>query len=147
MSIGSDNRQFVSLRILDGTALKLIAMISMVSDHVGDSFFPDQIWMRLIGRMALPIFALISEIPFDLVTSGKVLEVTHQNIMVTFFWAILALICFEAIRKRETKISKAFSWAVLMAAMAGSLVFGMDYSFLALGIIFIYYLLFSRAPV
>lgn len=171
MSIGSDGRQGFSLRLLDGTALKLIAMISMVSDHVGDSFFPDQIWMRIIGRMALPIFAfctaegfihthdrmkylrrmgifaLISEIPFDLVTSGKVLEFTHQNIMVTFFWAILALICFESLRKRETKISKALSWAVLAAAMAGSLVFGMDYSFLALGIIFIYFLLSSRAPV
>ena len=46
-----------TLGVLDGTALKLIAMASMVSDHVGDNFFPDQIWMRVIGRIALPVFA------------------------------------------------------------------------------------------
>ena len=84
-------------QILDGTALKLIAVTAMILDHVGDNFFPDQIWMRIIGRMALPIFAfciaegfshtrdrrrylyrmglfaLLSEIPFDLVTAGEVL--------------------------------------------------------------------------
>ncbi|MBQ9620910.1 MAG: hypothetical protein IJR41_03110, partial [Atopobiaceae bacterium] len=44
-------------RVLDGTTLKLIAMASMVLDHVGDSFFPDQVWMRALGRIAMPIFA------------------------------------------------------------------------------------------
>ena len=44
-------------QVLDGTSLKLIAMISMVFDHVGDNFFPEQLWMRVIGRIALPIFA------------------------------------------------------------------------------------------
>ena len=29
-------------QILNGTALKLIAMVSMVFDHVGDNFFPGQ---------------------------------------------------------------------------------------------------------
>lgn len=82
-------------QILDGTALKIIAMISMVFDHVGDLFFPDLMWPRMIGRLAMPlfsfsiaegylhtgdkikylcrlgIFALISEIPFDLAFEGK----------------------------------------------------------------------------
>ena len=44
-------------KLLDGTALKLIAMVSMVFDHVGDNFFPEQTWMRVIGRIAMPIFA------------------------------------------------------------------------------------------
>ncbi len=48
------------IQVLDGTALKIIAVISMVFDHVGDNFFPDQVWMRVIGRIALPIFALVS---------------------------------------------------------------------------------------
>ena len=43
--------------ILDGTALKLIAVVSMALDHLGDNFFPGQTWMRVIGRMAMPIFA------------------------------------------------------------------------------------------
>ncbi len=46
-----------SLACLNGTALKLIAMVCMVFDHVGDNFFPEQTWLRVIGRIALPIFA------------------------------------------------------------------------------------------
>ena len=42
--------------LLSGTALKLIAMVSMVFDHVGDNFFPDMVWMRVLGRIAMPIF-------------------------------------------------------------------------------------------
>lgn len=38
-------------------ALKLIAIICMVVDHVGAVFFPHEILFRMIGRMALPIFA------------------------------------------------------------------------------------------
>ena len=89
-------------------------MISMVFDHVGDMFFPDAMWPRMIGRLAMPvfsfciaegfthtkdkkkylcrigIFALISEIPFDLAFEGKV-GFSHQNIMLAFFLAVAAL--------------------------------------------------------
>ena len=101
--------------LLTGTGLKLIAMASMVLDHLGDNFFPGAVWMRALGRIAMPVFAfcvaegfihthdrmryfrrlglfgVVSEVPFDLVTAGKLLEFGHQNIMASFFWAILAL--------------------------------------------------------
>ena len=90
-------------------------MISMVFDHVGDMFFPGVMWLRMIGRLAMPlfsfciaegyihtkdrkkyilrlgIFALISEVPFDLAFEGKI-NLSHQNIMLTFFLAVIALI-------------------------------------------------------
>ncbi|MBR1523666.1 MAG: TraX protein, partial [Lachnospiraceae bacterium] len=74
---------------MTGTALKLIAVISMLIDHTGDVLFPGTMWLRYIGRLAFPIycfllvegffhtkdlrrymfrlllFGLISEIPFD----------------------------------------------------------------------------------
>ena len=152
-------------QILDGTALKLIAMVSMVFDHVGDNFFPQAVWMRVIGRIALPIFAfcvaegychtrdkgkylrrmglfaLVSEIPFDLVTAGKVLEFSHQNIMLTFFWAILGLLCYEALRKKCKKGGTVLGILTLLVFAAGSLFLGMDYGILAVGIIDIYVLL------
>jgi len=158
------------LALLDATALKLIAMASMVFDHVGDNFFPQLIWMRVVGRIAMPIFAfcvaegfihtrnrlrylrrmgvfaLVSEIPFDLVTAGKALEFTHQNIMVTFFWAILALLCFEKILSGGKKPGRiALGAAVLLLAMGGSLLLGMDYNALAVGLIFLFYLLRNKA--
>ena len=37
--------------------LKLIACLSMVCDHVGYLLFPELVFLRWIGRLALPIFA------------------------------------------------------------------------------------------
>ncbi len=155
--------------LLDGTALKIIAMASMILDHVGDNFFPGQLWMRALGRIAMPIFAfcvaegfihtrdrgrylrrmgvfaLVSEIPFDLVTAGKVLEFSHQNILVTFFWAILALICYEKILSGGRSAGRtALGTAVLAGAALASLPLGMDYNLLAVGMIFLFALLRNK---
>lgn len=40
-----------------GNQLKLIALISMTCDHVGIQLFPDVLILRILGRLALPIFA------------------------------------------------------------------------------------------
>lgn len=37
--------------------LKLLAILTMVIDHLGYVFFPDQEWMRAIGRLTMPVFA------------------------------------------------------------------------------------------
>lgn len=37
--------------------LKLIALFTMVIDHLGYVFFPEQEWMRWVGRITMPIFA------------------------------------------------------------------------------------------
>lgn len=42
---------------LSGNALKIIAMITMTIDHVGMLLFPRNILFRMIGRLAMPIFA------------------------------------------------------------------------------------------
>ncbi len=145
------------VQFLDGTMLKIIAVISMVLDHTGDNFFPDQVWMRAAGRIALPvfafclaegwthtrdqkkylarlgIFALASEIPFDLVTAGKLIEFSHQNIMVTFFWSLLTLYVIE-----KTGMRKSAGIAVCVLSAVLSLVFRMDYGLLGPGLVFIW---------
>lgn len=37
--------------------LKIFALLSMTCDHVGLQFFPDLVFLRIIGRFAFPIFA------------------------------------------------------------------------------------------
>lgn len=37
--------------------LKLLAILTMVIDHLGYVFFPEQEWMRAVGRLTMPIFA------------------------------------------------------------------------------------------
>ena len=43
--------------MIDRSVLKWIAVLTMVIDHVGAILFPDQIWMRVIGRVAFPVYA------------------------------------------------------------------------------------------
>lgn len=42
---------------LTGNQLKIIAMITMTCDHVGMQIFPQLLWMRIIGRLAMPVYA------------------------------------------------------------------------------------------
>ena len=42
---------------LTGNQLKIIAMITMTVDHVGMQLFPRLLWLRIIGRLAMPIYA------------------------------------------------------------------------------------------
>ena len=163
-------------QVLDGTMLKLIAMVSMVFDHVGDMFFPSLMGPRMIGRLAMPLFsfciaegfahtrdkkkyllrmglfALISEIPFDLAFEGKI-GFGHQNIMLTFFLSILGLMLFDAIRGgKDNKEKKIPFWrtglgvlAVALLALA-SLVLHADYTAFAVIAVFLFYLLRQKHP-
>ena len=44
---------------LTGNQLKIIAMITMTCDHVGVQLFPHLVWLRYIGRLAMPIYAFM----------------------------------------------------------------------------------------
>jgi hypothetical protein len=111
--------------------LKLIAIITMLIDHIGAVLVPSNtmlyLIMRCIGRISFPIFvfllvegfhhtknvkkyllrmgafALISEIPFDLAFYGQVLEFKHQNIFFTLF---LGLLCMYLMSQVEKKFDK-----------------------------------------
>ena len=41
----------------DTNFLKLIAMLTMLCDHAGKMLFPQHPILRIIGRMAVPIYA------------------------------------------------------------------------------------------
>lgn len=163
-------------QILDGTTLKIIAMISMIFDHVGDMFFPDVMWPRMIGRLAMPIFsfciaegfahtrdkkkylgrlgmfALISEIPFDLAFEGK-LGLGHQNIMLTFFLAVAALMLFDRLRGGKTTegerrpVGKTVLGVFAVAGIAAlSLLLRADYTVFAVIAVFLFYVLRQKHP-
>lgn len=104
---------------LSGFGLKWIAMVSMLIDHAGMALFPQYLFLRIIGRLAFPIycfllvegavhtsnkkqylgrlflFALLSEIPFDLLVSGRLLFLDAQNVFFTLFLGLLAVFALE----------------------------------------------------
>ena len=162
--------RYDKLRVLDGTVLKIIAMVSMVFDHVGDMFFPDVLWPRMIGRLAMPlfafcitegyihtrdkkkylfrmgIFALVSEVPFDLAFEGKV-SLNHQNIMLTFFMSILALMLFDLIRGKINEDTGRYSIGktilgslVIIGTAAVAILIKADYTIFAVISVFLFYL-------
>lgn len=127
-------------QVLNGFHLKLIAVCTMLVDHLGYTLFPWSLWLRCIGRIAFPIFcfliaegcvytrsrkkyalrllasALLSEIPFDLMTGGRIWNPYNQNVL----WTLLlgALMCWLmdwALKKRAAS-SFALTGAVMVAA-------------------------------
>ena len=51
--------------------------------------------------MRLGLFALISEIPFDLAFSSKILEFNYQNVFFTLFIGLLTMIAYRAVEEKE----------------------------------------------
>lgn len=106
---------FENIKGINTFTLKLIAILSMTIDHIGYLLFPKVILLRIVGRIAFPIFAyliaegfvhtgdvkkyllrlgifaILSEIPYDLVISGNVLDLEQQNIFFTLFAGLLAI--------------------------------------------------------
>lgn len=126
-------------QILSGSALKMIAVITMLIDHLGAHIVRHYTWMmhssirhvpsiyqmcRDIGRIAMPIyvflivegflhtrnhfkygrnlllFALISEIPWNLI-HGNHLRCETQNVYFTLFFGYLGICCIEYFRDRQ----------------------------------------------
>ena len=52
----SDERNMYA-GFLSGNALKIIACVTMLIDHIGMMFFPDVVVWRIIGRLSMPLFA------------------------------------------------------------------------------------------
>ena len=103
---------------LSAMTLKYIAMATMLVDHMGYVLFPWILWLRCVGRIAFPIFAfqiaegcirthdrrryalrlllfaVLTEVPFDLAFNGQVLYLGYQNVL----WTLLAgaLVCWAA---------------------------------------------------
>lgn len=94
--------------------LKIIAILSMLIDHVGYVFFPQYTLLRIIGRLAFPIFtyqiaqgylhtankknymiriwifAAISQAPFSLLFKTSTL-----NVIVTLGLALFVIDCYQ----------------------------------------------------
>ncbi len=109
-------------KILNAYQLKCIAIFSMLTDHTGAILFPDVIALRYIGRLAFPIFcfllvegffhtrnvyrylgrlgifALLSEIPFNLAFFHRVFFVQRQNVFLTLFIGMAMMLALEKSR-------------------------------------------------
>lgn len=145
--------------MIDRSVLKWIAVLTMVVDHVGAILFPDQIWMRVIGRVAFPIyayclaegfrytsdyrrylgrlalFAILSEIPFDLAFYGVPFSFAHQNVFFTLTLGLILLWVLERFREQLLLCAGAFAVLCFLAQALH-----MDYGAGGLLMVFAFYL-------
>ena len=130
----------------------------MALDHTGAVLYPSQIWLRCLGRIAFPIFcflivegffhthdvrwymgrlgvfALISEIPYDLAFRGVPLEYDHQNVFFTLLIGIGMMVLLE--RNREWPVKA----VILLLAMWLAVLIRSDYNFRGVLLIFVFYI-------
>lgn len=118
---------------LTGNQLKLIAVITMTIDHIGLILLP-RVWvLRLIGRLAMPIYAyMIAEgcrhthdrwrYLGRIAGLGLLCQVVYTaylgsfylNILLTFSLSILLIIAIENFQKKRTLISQVGVLALLL---------------------------------
>ena len=139
----------------DQNLLKWIAVISMTIDHTGMVLFPQITTMRLIGRLAFPlycyllvkgflhtrsrsrylgrmaVFALLSELPFDLACYGN-FSWEGQNVFLTLLLSLGMLSVLELILM-DTDVKKVYRMLLMTAVVFGTglltYVCGADYVF------------------
>ena len=114
-----------TIKILNASHLKIIAMVCMLLDHMWATVIPGNLWMTCVGRIAFPIFAfqvaegyahtknfkkylgrmflfaLISEIPYNLMAGGNWFHLFGQNVMFTFCLALLLIRLIDKARGRH----------------------------------------------
>ncbi len=161
-------------KVLSGSALKCIALVTMIIDHVavvllkdsrivlfgaGKNAFTLYTLMRKIGRLAFPlycflllegflhthdrkkyglnllIFALISEIPWNLEHTGM-LRYGAQNVFFTLLLGYAGLCCIEYLKNRPRE-----QLASLLILFLTALCVKADYGVVGFGFILMLYIL------
>lgn len=109
---------------LSAASLHILAMATMVLDHLWATVVPGNTWMTLVGRLTFPIFAfliaeglthtrdakayrrrmlvaaILSEIPFNLMCASSPIYPFHQNVLWTFLIAMYMIAMTERAKER-----------------------------------------------
>ena len=100
--------------------------------------------------LRLGIFAAISEVPFDLGLFGSIVKADHQNILITFFIAIVMLICIRYIEQNVFGLSVPVIWFVKICAIIAfsdlAIVLHTDYSWKCMLLVSVLYFMRSTRP-
>lgn len=173
---------------LSGNQLKLIAVLSMLTDHAGYALYngiiegtPEPaaeypvlygiyLSMRVLGRIAFPIFAyllvegffhtgnrrkyilrmgifaMISEIPFNLFLTGSLFFPQYQNVFFTFVIGLCMMSGMEAIRRRVFgELGLVLQLLLVVAASGLAWILCVDYQFYGIMLIAVFYWFYGRA--
>lgn len=122
--------------LLSGNQLKIIAMITMLIDHIGVNLFPSVTIMRVIGRLSFPIFAyMIAEgcrytrdrknYLFTIAALGILCQLVfyvltqslYQGILITFTISMVTIYAIDGLIYGKNNYSRAAWGGVLLIAL------------------------------
>lgn len=136
---------------LSASTLRLLAMAFMLLDHLWATIVPGNNWMTYVGRLAFPIFAfqivegfyhtadrnrytkrllllaLVSEIPFNLMTLSSPVFPFHQNTVFTLLLGLWAISALDRAKTERSRSAAAKAGLVVAAACLLGLVGFVDY--------------------
>ena len=142
--------------------LKIISFITMIVDHTGIIFFPNNDIFRIIGRISFPIFAffivegyfhskninkylfrilflaLISEVIFDYLFYHQLICWDRQNTCFELFLGLYTIYIFDKSINNKYKILPIL---LLIVSIFISNTFNLDYSYKGIILIFCFYLI------
>ncbi len=154
---------------ISAAVLHILAMMLMLMDHLWATLLPAQDWLTCAGRVAFPIFAfmsvegyfhthnfkkyaqrmllfaVLSEIPFDLMYGGTWFYPVHQNVIWTLLMGLLGIHLMETVRKKQKPWVYVLVSAGVVAAggILGTLCM-VDYYGVGVLTVFIFYLFRGR---
>ena len=154
---------------LTAAVLHIIAMTLMLMDHLWATLLPAREWLTCAGRVAFPIFAfmavegyfhtrsfkkyilrmllfaVLSEIPFDLMYGGTWFYPVHQNVLWTFLLSLLGVWLMEQVRKKgKTWMYLLVCVLVVLAGLVLGTLCMVDYYGVGVLTVFVFYFLHGR---
>ena len=145
--------------------LRLLAMTLMLLDHLWATVIPGNDWMTYVGRMAMPIFAfqiaegychtsnvkkyrnrlllfaLLAEIPFDLVMGGSMFFPYHQNVLFTLLLGLWACSALDKAKRKGTVGGWLKGGLTALASCLVGFVALLDYGFMGVAMVILFFLL------
>jgi hypothetical protein len=132
-------------------SLHIMAMLFMLCDHLWGTIVPGNDWLTCIGRLTFPIyafmlvegyfhtknlkkyvrrllvFAILSEIPFNLAMGSSIFYPIHQNVLWSFLIAIGLIHWNEKVKEKKIWLRILVGLAAVCIAYIGGIVTFVDY--------------------
>lgn len=164
-----------TIKTLSGSTLKIIAVISMLIDHTAAvlvspyDFSMLYTIMRLIGRLAFPIFcfllvegihytsnvkkylfqlgifAILSEIPFDLAFHHRIYDDRYQNVFFTLFLGALLIYIMEQLKHNTSPYTNLKKGICIFVICSIAFFLKTDYGYKGIILILCYYFLYQTS--
>ena len=149
-------------------SLHIMAMVLMLCDHLWGTVVPGNDWLNCIGRLAFPIFAfltvegyfhtkslkkyvlrlllfaILSEIPFNLAIGSRLFYPIHQNVLWTFLISIGLIHWNEKVKNKAQWLRMLTAALSVIVGLVAGLVTFVDYYHAGVMTVLIFYFFRER---